>query len=311
MSLLNLVTRKKRKTVITAITTLSSLLLSVSIIKAESITPFFTEETLAYGESANRSITIQNDYDYDIYLTPHLYKYYPQSEYITELKEHEELVIIDTDYILIPANSKKEIRFTVKAPQSLETGTYYNLIVFQHSEQSSTQGNSVGTSGALSHVVQVNIVEQPNTEKITDKYDIHLEVLDRGIPFVKPAKLKFTFFNNSQYTLIPQGEIQVVKRSGNKEPEYLKINMDRQRVFPEESFEQEFEVKNWYIEDIIFGKTAYLQVKNGLDDNVRTEEVKIGGFLNEFLFIIISITVIILLALSIKEDTKPKQEYAE
>jgi hypothetical protein len=294
-----------------AIITLSSLLLSISVIKAESITPIFTQETLAYGESINRSITVQNDYDYDIYLTPHLYKYYPQSEYITELKTHEELVIIDTDYIQIPANSKKEIRFTLKAPQSLETGTYYNLIVFQHSEQSTTQKNSIGTSAALSHVVQVNIVEQFNTEKITDKYDIRLEVLDRGIPFIKPAKLKLTFFNNSPYTLIPQGEIQVVKRSGNKEPEYLKINMDRQRVFPEESFEQEFEVQKWYIEDIIFGKTAYLQINNGLDNNFKTEEVKIGGFINEFLFIITSITVIVLLAFSIKEDTKPEPEYAE
>jgi hypothetical protein len=311
MLLSNLVTRKRRKTVTTAIIILGSLLLSTSTIKAESITPFSTQKTLVYGETTNQTITIQNNYNYDIYLTPHLYKYYPQSEYITDLKTHEELAIIDTDYIQIPANSEKEIRFTIKAPQSLEIGTYYNLIVFEHSKQSATEESSIGTSGALSHVVQVNIVEQTNTKKITEKYDIKLEVLNRGIPFIKPSKLKFTFFNNSQYTLIPQGEIQVVKRSGNKEPEYLKINIDRNKVFPDESFEQELEVQNWYVEDILFGKTAYLKANNGLDDQVKTEEIIIGGFKNEFLFIAASITVIILLASSIKEDAKPEPEYAE
>jgi hypothetical protein len=140
---------------------------------------------------------------------------------------------------------------------------------------------------------------------------MNIEVVSRGIPFIKPAILKLTFYNNSTYTLIPLGEIQVVKKSGDKEPEYIKVNIDRTSVYPEQSFEKEFEVKNWYLEDILSGKTAYIQIKNGIDDTVINSEIEIPGFLNEFLYILGVSTILILLVQSIKKDSKPKQKSSD
>lgn len=220
-------------------------------------------------------------------------------------------MIIDTDYIEIPANTKKGITFIVTAPETLEPGTYYNLIVLEPTGQDDEEKPVIGASGALSHLVKLHLTDNVKGVQATDKYDTTLEVLDRGIPFIKPAKIKFTFFNNSKYSLTPKGEIQVVKRSGDQEPQYYKINSSGDKVFPEQSYEEDYEIEKWYLEDIFFGKNAYMRVQNGIDENVRSEEVKIPGFRNEFLYIIATITVVILLATSLKGDTKPEQEYAE
>jgi hypothetical protein len=139
-----------------------------------------------------------------------------------------------------------------------------------------------------------------------------MQVTSRGIPFYKPARVKILIFNNSQYTLIPKGELQIVKNRQDKEPEYIKVNMDRIRVYPKDSIELEYKIDKWYLEDIIFGKTAYLKLSNGLDNTVINTQVKIPGYRNELLYILATITVIILLARSIKgNDTKPEPEYAE
>ena len=169
----------------------------------------------------------------------------------------------------------------------------------------------IGTSGAISHLVRLHITDDPNLIKVTDDYNINLEVVSRGIPFIKPSIIKLTVFNNSQFTLIPKGEIQIVKRSKDKEPEYIKVNTERERVFPEQTFEKEYEVQNWYLEDVLFAKTVYLKLENGLDKNIRANEVQIPSFTNEFLYIIASITVLILLATSIKKDTRPEPEFSE
>jgi hypothetical protein len=310
MLLPNLVKKEKKKVLIAIITVLASIL-SISPIYAETISPFSTEETLGIGQSTRHSISYSNENEYSIFITPKVYKYYPQSEYILDAEGFEKFVIIDTDYIEIPANSKVEISFQIDAPEALEPGTYYNLIVFQPTQQNEKDDPIIGATGALSHIVKLHITDDVKGVQITDQYDTNLEILNRGIPFVKPAKIRFSFFNNSQYTLIPKGEIQVVKRSGDKEPEYFKINTSRDRVFPDESFEQEFEVSNWYIEDVLFGKTAYLKVQNGIDENIRSEEVTIPGFRNEFLYILATATVVVLLATSLKSDGEPEQEYAE
>lgn len=184
------------------------------------------------------------------------------------------------------------------------------MIIFKPTRQNE-EDDVIGFSGALSHLVQLNLTDDPNLEKITTDYNTRIEVVNRGIPFIQPAKLKFTFFNNSNYTLIPKGEIQVVKRNGNKEPEYIKINTDRRRVYPQDSIEFEYDVENWYLEDIFYGKTAYLKFTNGLDNEITTQEFKIPGFLNEFLYILASLTVIILLIASMKRSSKPEPKSSE
>jgi hypothetical protein len=279
---------------------------------AESITPIFTEVSQNIGDISNHTIEIDNEYNYDIYITPTVYKYYPKSEYILELQPFEEFVKIDTDSILIPAKKSKNITFQVRGSESLEPGTYYNLIVFnQQLDNKKSDNTLIGATGSLSHLVSLNITETESLEKITEDYDIDIQVVKKGIPFLKPAILKLSFFNNSKYTLIPKGEIQVVKKDADKEPEYIKINLDRDRVYPEDSYEKEYEVKNWYIDDIFFGKTAYLKLQNGIDSGISTKEITIPGFKNEFIYIVITLIVISALVKSIKGDVKPDSKSSQ
>ena len=292
------------------ITILASLLFFPQNTYAETISPSFTDNTLVIGESSEHSLKFTNDNDYDIFITPKLYKYYPQSEYVLDLKSYEELVEIDNDYTKIPANQSVDIPFKIKAPESLEPGTYYNLITF---EQLGTkkEDSTIGVSKAISHLVKLNIVNDPNLEKITEDYDANIEIITRGIPFIKPAILKITFFNNSKYTLIPTGEIQVVKKSADKEPEYIKINTERTQVFPEQSFEKEYEIRKWYIEDIFFGKTVYVQIGNGIDDGMISLGVQDPGFRKELLYILGILTLLVLLLQSIKKDAKQEQKSSD
>ena len=116
-------------------------------------------------------------------MTPKIYKYYPKTDIVLELEDFEQFVIIDTDYITIPANESIEIPFQIIGLKSLEPGTYYNLIAFEPTPQSEENQKSIGTSGALSHIVKVNLVKNDETETVTDDYGIEIQVSSRGIPF--------------------------------------------------------------------------------------------------------------------------------
>lgn len=307
----NLQERKKRILLIAIITVLGSLFLTTKV-SAESISPHSTEVTINVGDISKHSVTLHNDKEYEIYLTPKLYKYYPKTEIVLDLEPFEEFVIIDSDYITIPANGKKDIPFQITGLKSLEPGTYYNLIAFEHTPRSDEEQNKIGASGALSHIVKINLTNSSNQDQITDDYTVEMQVTSRGIPFYKPARVKILIFNNSQYTLIPKGELQIVKNGQDKEPQYIKVNMDRIRVYPKDSIELEYKIDKWYLEDIIFGKTAYLKLSNGLDNTVINTQVKIPSYRNELLYILATITVIILLIRSVRgNDTKPEPEYAE
>jgi hypothetical protein len=303
--------RKRRILLIAIITVLGSLFLSTKV-SAESISPHSTDVTVNVGEISKHSVNLQNDKDYEIYLTPKLYKYYPKTEIVLDLEQFEEFVIIDSDYITIPPKSNVDIPFQITGLKSVEPGTYYNLIAFEPTPQSEQDQNRIGASGALSHIVKINLTNSNNQDQITDDYAVEMQVSSRGIPFYKPAKIKILIFNNSPYTLIPKGELQIVKNGQDKEPQYIKVNMDRVRVYPKDSIELEYDIDKWYVEDIIFGKTAYLRLSNGLDETEINSQIEIPGYRNELLYILATITVIILLARAIKgNDTKPEPEYAE
>ncbi len=196
--------------------------------------------------------------------------------------------------------------------EALEPGTYYILITFAPQLDAQTYTDSgTGVTAQNSHIVILNLTKDINLETITEDYKIYTKVINRGIPFLKPAQLRISFFNNSKYTLIPKGEIQVVKNSADKEPEYIKINLDRDKVYPENSLEMDFKVNNWYIEDILLGKTAYIKIQNGIDNGVITQEIEIPGFRNESLYITIVLIVVLTLTKSVKRKTKPNLKPSE
>jgi hypothetical protein len=304
MSLPNLERKGKIKVLVVVITTLVSLLLFTKTLYAESLVPNITEINLSYTEISNKTLSITNDNDYDIYITPKVYKYYPHSEYIEEINESESFIIADTDSIKIDANSKEKISFQIYGNQALQPGTHYNLIVFTNDLENKKDNTSIGTTAQLSHLVVLNLVENPEISNVTNNYNTDIEIINKGIPFIKPAQIKITFYNNSTYTLMPRGEIQILKHSENKQPQYIKINQDREKVYPSESVEMIYDIDHWYIEDILFSKKAYIKLGNGIDNTLINDEVLLPNFRNEIIYIIITTVVIMIVIKSIKKDTK-------
>lgn len=300
--------RKGRRIVLVITTTILVSILNTTLSQAQTISPSILEVTQTIGQTTTQTLDITNDKNYDLYLKAHIYKYYPQSEYMTEPQDYETFVRIDTDTIVIPSKSTTTVRYEIVGNESLEPGTYYNLISFeQQASQSNTDDSTVGTTTAISQLVSLNLTNT-NTQNATEEYDINVEVIQKGIPFIKPTKIKITFLNNSKYTLIPQGEIKIVKHSEDKEPEYIKVNIDRNRVYPEQSVEYEYELNTWYLEDIFFGKTAYIKIQNGIDTQVINQEVELPNFKNESIYAVIIIVVLIALVRSVKGDLKPNSK---
>jgi len=164
MLLQKFVKTKRINTSLLIITILASLLIFPQKTYAETISPSLTEDTLVSGESSKHSLEFINDNDYDIFITPELYKYYPQSEYVLDLEPYEEIVDIGNDYIKIPANTSSEIDFRIKAPESLDPGTYYNLMVFEPIGKEK-EDSTIGANQAISHLIKLNIIDNPNILK--------------------------------------------------------------------------------------------------------------------------------------------------
>ena len=183
MSHLPFVKRELRKVLVVGIITLASLLLPTPLL-AETISPSVTEVTQSITDVSNESVTISNDKNYDIYITPQTYKYYPQNEFVEDLETYEEFVKIDTDSILIPANSSKTISFQVLGLKSLDPGTYYNLIIFsQQLDNQKKEDTNIGTTANISHLVILNLTTNPDLEQITQEYDIDIQVENKEYPF--------------------------------------------------------------------------------------------------------------------------------
>ena len=228
-----------------------------------------------------------------------------------DLEPFEKFVEISTDPILVPANTTKAIPFQILGLESLVPGTHYNLITFaQQLDDSELEDTATGITAQNSHIVILNLIKDTNLDTITQDYNIDIQVTSRGIPFLKSPQLKIIFFNNSKYTLTPKGEITVVKHSVDKEPEYIKINSDRDRVYPQDSLEINFKVNNWYLEDILFGKTAYIKIQNGIDNEEINHEIEIKGFKGELLGIGITLVIALTLTRS-KRDTKLNSKPSE
>jgi hypothetical protein len=274
-----------------------------SKVKAITISPAYSETYSSYEEQISKSFTVKNDNDYDIYLRPKIYKYYPPADYISIPEKHEEFTIVDTDVITIPANSQKEIGYQIYAKPSFEYGTYYNLIALEI--QSSLSQEAVGAVPVISFLSVIHITDKDiKGESITDQFSMDIEVIKKGLPFIMPAKIKVAIFNNSKYTLRPIGEVQSVTYKQKQEPEYVKINIDRERIFPNDEYEQTIELKKWHIQDIFFSKTIYTKLYNGLDETFITKEVTLPTYKNELLYTLVILMVIYGLLKSVKRDVK-------
>jgi hypothetical protein len=171
------------------------------------------------------------------------------------------------------------LNYEVIPPQNIEPGTYFNIIILRTQSEDTflDQTNPVGAIDNLSHLVVLHVTDtESSVYGITTEFaQISLEVIEKGIPFIRPARVKYTYQNITNYVLNPMGEIQVYNKKGSYSPIYIKINSQEEKLYPGGIVEEEFEIAKYDITDIYNERTIVGRFYNGIDENFILKETAI------------------------------------
>ena len=161
---------------------------------------------------------------------------------------------------------------------------------------------------SISQLVILDIVDPKDQIKgvTTTQYGARIEVVKKGIPFLKPTTIKYTFVNNSNYLLIPQGRLDIFNEKNSYKPTYVYINRGGKKVYPNQILEEEIEIDKWYVQDIYIKRLITGEIYNGVDNKPYLIESSINNFTVESLGILLLLSVGILLIKSVKQDLKKR-----
>lgn len=279
-------------------------LCSISNTYASTLTPAINEIKLAQGQRVLSSVIFGNDEDRDVEILITVYGYNPQTEEIIE-NSKDLFIKADTDTFTVKAKSEREIPYEIFPVNNQEKGTYFNLVVL-----SPIQGDKdISISKGISQLVVLHIID-PQEEVLgitTEDFSTKIEVLNKGIPFLKPLKFKYTVVNNSNYVLNPTGRIEILNKRSNYKPEYVYINTQKEKLYPKEALEKTITIDNWHISDIFSERVAKGNISNGLDSNTKQSEVYIGSYVYELMGGLVLLVGIFILIKSLREDIKKKK----
>lgn len=280
--------------------------LQLTPVRANTLAPAINQIIRSTEESVNSTILFTNTTNKEVYISPTVVGYNPKtSNIITD--ESYIFVKTDIDTFRVEANSTLSLNYQIVVPSNLSLGTYFNLIILKQTNDSGflDSDNSVGAIDNLSHLVVLHVVQQGDVKGITSEFaQISMEIVDRGIPFIKDAKVKYIYQNITNYVLVPDGEIQIYNNKGKYPPQYYKINKDRQKLYPNDIIEETIVIDKWDISDLIYPRTVLGLFYNGIDENSISKEIQQNS---SYFFVISGITVLtfgFLLFKSIREDKK-------
>jgi len=275
----------------------------ISPIYANTLAPAINEIKLPQGQRTTTSATFGNDEDKDINILISVYEYDPQTD--TIVKEGRNIFVkADTDTTVVRANSKKELIYEIFPLENLDNGTYFNIVVFTPV----TDGENVYIREGISQLVILHIIDQDQEIKgiTTTDYTVKIEIVNKGIPFLTPLKLKYTITNNSNFVVIPTGRIDIFNKRGNYKPEYVYINKEKEKLYPKDIFVEDIEINNWHISDIFTERMATGNFFNGLDSNSKLAEIVIPSYTYELMGVLVVLVVVIFLLKSLREDNRKK-----
>lgn len=277
--------------------------LGISPILASSIEPGISRISLSQGERKYNSVIFNNTEDQDLEVTITPYAYNPKTD---ELSEDKKYIFIksDTDSIKVKANQTYEIKYEVFPIQNLSDGTYFNIL----SITPKIKNENVSINSSIAQLVILDVVSAQDQVKgiVTTQYSTNIEIVNKGIPFITPLKLKISITNNSNYVLTPQGRIDIFNEKNTYKPIYTYLNEEKEEIYPGETFEEDVEIKGWYITDLFLERIAKGEIYNGIDNNPQYVEIEVNNFILELSIVFIALTLVILLTKSIKQDIKKK-----
>ena len=262
---------KLKRTISTIIFTTIFLLLSRGLISADTISPAVAEEKIDAGGRITQKVTYTNEGTTEVTIKPYVSAY--DSKTLQLISNEKSLfVTMDIETYEVEPGESLTLNYEIKPPSNLAPGTYFNLIVLQKimpSTYLSTE-NTTGTIDSLSQLVAIHILEESDTGVlgITNNFaSITLEVIDKGIPFLKPTVVKYIYQNITNYVLDPKGEIQIFDGKSTYAPIYMQINGENKKLYPQDTIEETITISKWHLSDLLFGRKIVGYFYNGIDEN--------------------------------------------
>jgi len=268
-------------------------------IHANTIAPPTSEYLLTTEERGESTITFKNNSRKEIFLSPVIYSYNPQT---LEMSRENGFIFTraDKEIFSVRPTESFELTYEIVPDKDMRPGTYFNLIILETEEEKVfvAETNPIGTIENLSHLVVLHIADSEKGVKgITSEFaKVNIQIIDKGIPFVSPTIIKYTYENISNYVLNPMGEIQFYSTKGRFTPEYIKINKEQQKLYPGGLLEEEFEIQKDHISNLFTQRMILGRFYNGIDENLIIKEVVIQP--NFELFIAIALLIVAIIALT-------------
>jgi len=281
-------------------------LLPLTPVNANTLSPAINQTIRSTGETVDSKILFTNTTNKEIYILPTVVGYNPKTSSIIT-NESYMFVKTDRDTFRVEPHSTLSLSYQIVVAANLPLGTYFNLIILKQTNDSGflDSDNSVGAVDNLSHLVVLHVVEKGDVKGITSEFaQISMEIVDRGIPFLKDAKVRYIYQNITNYVLIPDGEIQIYNNKGKYAPMYYKINEKQQKLYPNDIIEETIVIDKWNISDLIYPRTVLGLFYNGIDENSISKEIQQSS---SYFFVIsgvIILTLGFLLIKSLREDKK-------
>ncbi len=276
----------------------------MSLVSANSIDPAIRRITLAKGQRKYASVVYKNSEAFDVELTITPYGYNPRNDEISE-EENEIFLKADTDTITVSANSSFNIKYEIYPIANIREGTYFNILTITPI----VDNQNVSIISSIAQLIILDVVNEQNDVRgiTTESYSTDIELVQKGIPFLTPLKLKYLILNNSNYVLTPQGRIDVFNERNAYKPTYEYVNRQEEEIYPDEIYENQFEVTSWHISDLFSKRIVYAEIYNGIDSNPQKVELEINSYLPE-IFTLAIILIISVLGLKYLNQNKGKSK---
>lgn len=259
------------------------------------VSPSQNTITTKENTTTKKRITFKNGENTSITITPKVFSYDPREEKISS-NEKEIFVKIDEKEQTVKTGETVTLEYEIVPTETIPQGTHLNLIILQNNNQQNTEkNNQVGISANISHLVVLNKLGEDSFPK--NFAYINMEIVDIGIPFIKPTKIKYTLHNTTDFVIIPAGEIQIFNQKGGYQPIYLQINNIAKKLYPNESMTETFEIKEWHIQDLLFSRNIVGFFYNGINDT--PQQMTIQQDIN-YIAILSIITTAIIIAIITK-----------
>ena len=274
------------------------------------IYPYKNEILISNEERTKGSVYFENDSKKDVLITPIVHSYDPET---LEMTNSNGIIFTRADKEIFKAKPKEilEIEYEVVPITNMKPGTYFNLIVLERQMEDTfvTETSPVGTVESLSQLVVLHIVDsESDIYGISSKFaTIDIQVIEKGVPFMSPTTIKYSYKNDTNYVLNPMGEIQLYSKRGDYPPIYLKINEKQQRLYPQGLLEEEFEIDDYHISDFFSEKIVVGRFYNGIDENIIVEEVIIQPNYTVLLLIGLGLVLTVIFLKVLFSKKKPKK----